>query len=52
VPPGRTEGLLELHDLVVFEGVHFGIRQRYTAKITEMQRPRYFVDELCKGAAA
>ena len=50
VPPGRTEGLLELGDLVTFEGRHFGIRQRFTAKIVEIDRPRYFVDELVKAA--
>ena len=50
VPPGRTEGLLELGDQVTFEGVHFGVRQRITAKITEVDRPRRFVDELVKSA--
>ena len=49
VAPGRTEGLLELGDIVTFEGVHFGIRQRFTAKIIEMQRPEKFVDELVKA---
>lgn len=50
VEPGRTSGLLELGDLVTFEGVHFGIRQRFTAKIVEMDRPRLFVDEVVKSA--
>jgi len=50
VAPGRIEGLLELGDLVTFEGVHFGIRQRFTAKIVELDRPRRFVDELVKAA--
>src|SRR5438874_12569646 len=50
VAPGRTEGLLELGDLVTFEGVHFGIRQRFTAKIVEFDRPRRFVDKLVKAA--
>lgn len=49
VPPGRTEGLLELGDTVTFEGVHFGIRQRFTAKIIELDRPSRFVDELVKS---
>ena len=49
VQPGRTEGLLELGDIVTFEGVHFGIRQRFTAKIVEFERPRRFVDELVKA---
>lgn len=49
VEPGRTSGLLEFGDLVTFEGVHFGIRQRFTARITEMDRPHRFVDELVKS---
>ena len=50
VEPGRTEGLLELNDLVTFEGVHFGIRQRFTAKIVGFDRPNVFIDELVKAA--
>ena len=50
VAPGRLEGLLELGDTVTFEGKHFGLRQRFTAKIAEVERPRYFVDEMVSGA--
>jgi len=50
VPPGRLEGLLELGDLVCFEGRHFGIRQRFCARIVEIDRPHRFVDEMVKGA--
>jgi len=50
VEPGRTAGLLELNDVVTFEGVHFGIRQRFTAKIVAIDRPNFFVDELAKAA--
>jgi len=49
IEPGRMHGLLELGDMVTFEGVHFGIRQRATAKIIAMDRPRVFVDELVKS---
>ena len=45
VSPGRTMGLLELGDTVTFEGRHFGLRLRLTARIVEMQRPVRFVDE-------
>jgi hypothetical protein len=48
--PGRLEGLLELGDLVCFEGRHFGIRQRFCARIVELDRPRRFVDEMLRGA--
>ena len=50
VEPGRLTGLLELGDTVTFEGRHFGIRQRFTAKIVEIERPRSFVDEQVRGA--
>jgi ligand-binding SRPBCC domain-containing protein len=49
---GKTSGLLELNDIVTFEAVHFGIRQRLTARIVELDRPRRFVDEMVKGAFA
>jgi ligand-binding SRPBCC domain-containing protein len=50
VQPGRIVGLLELGDLVTFEGRHFGMRQRATAKITYLDRPRRFDDELIRSA--
>jgi ligand-binding SRPBCC domain-containing protein len=50
VEPGRTKGLLERGDLVAFEGRHFGIRQRFLARITELDRPIRFVDEMVHGA--
>jgi ligand-binding SRPBCC domain-containing protein len=42
--------MLEAGDLVTFEGKHFGIRQRFTARIVEMRRPDVFVDEMVRGA--
>jgi ligand-binding SRPBCC domain-containing protein len=50
IPPGRTEGLLELGDLVAFEGRHFGVTQRFVARITELEAPHRFVDEMVSGA--
>jgi len=49
VAPGRITGRLELGDLVCFEGRHFGIRQRFCARITAFNRPRAFSDEMVKG---
>ncbi|HUJ12709.1 MAG TPA: SRPBCC family protein [Thermoanaerobaculia bacterium] len=49
VEPGRVSGLLETGDLVTFEGRHFGIRQRFTARIVEMRRPEFFIDEMVRG---
>lgn len=37
-------------DLVTFEAVHLGIRQRLTARIVELDRPFRFVDEQVTGA--
>lgn len=50
VPPGKLEGTLGLGDLVAFEGRHFGLRQRFVARITEVTPPRRFVDEMVSGA--
>ena len=50
VEPGRTTGLLELGDLLTFEGRHLGVRQRLTVRITEMQPPVRFVDEGVRSA--
>ena len=50
VVAGRMTGRLELGDSVTFEGVHLGVRQRLSARITEMNRPLRFVDEMTRGA--
>lgn len=47
---GVTSGLLEIGDTVTWEAVHFGIKQRLTAKVTEMERPFQFTDVMVKGA--
>src|SRR5687768_6093720 len=47
---GVTSGLIGLGQTVTFEGVHFGIRQRLTARVTKFERPIYFVDEMTQGA--
>ncbi|MEK5037205.1 SRPBCC family protein [Sporosarcina sp. FSL K6-3457] len=47
---GITTGLLQAGDLVTWEAVHFGIRQRLTAKVTVMNRPYSFGDIMVRGA--
>ncbi|MGG3450553.1 SRPBCC family protein [Domibacillus aminovorans] len=47
---GVTEGLLEKGDTVTWEAVHFGIKQRLTARVTEMEKPDKFIDIMVKGA--
>lgn len=47
---GVTSGLIRLGESVTWEAVHFGIKQRLTAKITELEEPQFFVDEMVQGA--
>ena len=49
---GVTLGLLELGDEVTWEARHLGVRQRLTVRITRLERPRVFEDELVRGAFA
>ncbi|MEW9108752.1 MAG: SRPBCC family protein [Cytobacillus gottheilii] len=47
---GVTEGFLEQGDTVTWEAIHFGIKQRLTAKVTVMEKPHTFVDVMVTGA--
>lgn len=47
---GRTSGLCELNDTIMWEAVHFGIKQNLTVKISKMESPHYFEDVMVKGA--
>ncbi|MDW0118792.1 SRPBCC family protein [Sporosarcina thermotolerans] len=47
---GVTTGLMEKGDTVTWEAVHFGIKQKLTAKIIEMNDPHSFTDVMVKGA--
>ena len=47
---GITSGLIEKGQTVTWEATHLGVRQKLTAKITEMERPYRFVDVMVKGA--
>ena len=46
----KQEGLAELGDVLVFEAVHFGIRQRLSSQITELVPPTLFVEAALAGA--
>ncbi len=46
---GKLAGLLGLNDTMTLEARHFGLRFRLTAKITELDRPHMFVDEMVEG---
>ncbi|MDN4606158.1 SRPBCC family protein [Sporosarcina highlanderae] len=47
---GVTTGLMEKGDTVTWEAVHFGIKQKLTAKVIEMNKPYNFTDVMVKGA--
>ncbi len=49
---GLTSGLIGLDEEVTWEGRHFGVRQRFTSRITAFDRPRHFRDVMVKGAFA
>lgn len=42
--------LLKLGDEVEFEGRHLGVRQRLRARITALEAPTHFRDEMVRGA--
>lgn len=46
---GRTSGLIEKDEFVTWQAKHFGIRQNLTVKITAVDSPVYFCDEMVKG---
>jgi ligand-binding SRPBCC domain-containing protein len=47
---GSSDGLLEFGDQVTWEARHLGIRQTFTSRITEYERPRHFRDVMIQGA--
>ena len=49
---GVTHGLMGAGDVVTWEAVHFGVRQRLTSRITRFEPPHLFVDEMVRGAFA
>jgi len=49
---GRTSGLIGLGETVTWRARHFGVRQRLTVRISGYERPRWFRDELVRGAFA
>ena len=52
VVAGKATGLLELGDEVTWEARHFGVRHRHTSRITVLDRPRHFGDEMVSGRFA
>lgn len=46
---GVTSGLIELNETVTWQGIHFGLKLQHQSKITKMQFPNHFTDEMLKG---
>lgn len=49
---GRTSGLIGLGETVTWRARHLGVRQRLAVRITGYERPRWFRDEMERGAFA
>ena len=47
---GVTQGLIEKDQEVEWEARHFFIKQRLRVRITQMDKPTYFKDEMISGA--
>jgi ligand-binding SRPBCC domain-containing protein len=47
---GKTTGLIGLGEWVRWEAQHLGFVQYLTSRITEFERPVFFVDEMISGA--
>ncbi len=47
---GKTSGLIGMGQSVTWRAKHFGMYQKLTSKITQYDRPKYFADEMVKGA--
>jgi ligand-binding SRPBCC domain-containing protein len=47
---GKTSGLLELGESVTWRAKHFGFWLELESKITELDSPNYFVDEMQRGS--
>ncbi|WP_415037600.1 SRPBCC family protein [Flavobacterium sp.] len=46
---GVTSGMISANETVTWRGKHFGMYFTHQSRITEFDRPHYFVDEMEKG---
>lgn len=46
---GRMQGLIQLGEAVTWEAKHLGVRHRMTVRVTEFERPYFFIDEMIEG---
>jgi ligand-binding SRPBCC domain-containing protein len=47
---GRTNGRLEVGELITWEARHLGVRQRLTVQVVAAEPPCHFRDEMRRGA--
>ena len=47
---GVTKGLIGLNETVTWRAKHFGIWHKLKVKITEYEKPNFFVDEMLEGS--
>ncbi|MEH6942870.1 SRPBCC family protein [Bacillus sp. JJ722] len=47
---GVTKGMLENGDIVIWEAIHFGVKQKLAAKVIFMDKPYKFIDIMLEGA--
>ena len=46
---GRTSGMIELNETVIWRAKHLGFYQTHTSKIVDMKKPYQFTDVMLKG---
>ena len=46
---GKISGLINLGEHVTWEAKHFGVNLKLTSRITEMENPHQFTDEMING---
>lgn len=46
---GKTSGLIGLGESVTWRARHFGVWQELSSKVTALEFPHYFIDEMQKG---
>ncbi|RDC57063.1 cell division protein [Pedobacter chinensis] len=46
---GTTSGLIDINETVTWKARHFGINFTMTSKVTKLDKPYYFVDEMMSG---
>lgn len=46
---GKTSGLINLHESVTWRAIHFGMLFKMTTRISKLEYPTFFIDEMITG---